>query len=168
MFSNFVSQAHNYNEAYPVKKNEIDSSNRCYHSNNKYDNVPPFMNDGRSLVATNQSDSVENKKLLEDNNITSNWQYRRYLTKNATQIMNDNYMSSTDNGFINKVIDVPSIQSNKITYEVLAPQKQHTLLDNATELVDPKEDLRVTYLTREQLQSRKVSPAITQEQLIKK
>ena len=82
--------------------------------------------------------------------------------------MNDNFMSSTDNGFINKAIDVPSIQSNKITYEVLAPQKQHTLLDNATELVDPKEDLRVTYLTREQLQSRKVSPAITQEQIIKK
>ena len=39
MFSNFVSQAHNYNEAYPVKKNDVDSSKRGYHSNNKYDDV---------------------------------------------------------------------------------------------------------------------------------
>mgnify|MGYP007000425348 CR=1 len=31
-----------------------------------------------------------------------------------------------------------------------------------------KEDLKINYLSREQLQSRKISPAITQEELIKK
>ena len=114
MISNFASSAQKYESAYPIKEDELPASKRGYHTNNQYDNVPPLMNDGRSLISTNQSDSAENKKLIEENNIQSNWEYRRYLTKNAPKVIESNYMSYTDNGFINTTMDVPSIQSNVV------------------------------------------------------
>tara|TARA_Y200000002_G_scaffold370936_1_gene367009 strand:- start:660 stop:1163 length:504 start_codon:yes stop_codon:yes gene_type:complete len=167
MISNFASSAQKYESAYPIKENELPASKRGYHTNNQYDNVPPLMNDGRSLISTNQSDSAENKKLIEENNIQSNWEYRRYLTKNAPKVIESNYMSYTDNGFLNTTMDVPSIQSNVVNYKVKAPLKGSGVV-HINEEESEKEDLKINYLSREQLQSRKISPAITQEELIKK
>ena len=168
MFSNFVNSAQKFETAYPENRNAVPESKRGYHTNNKYDNVPAFMNDGRSLISTNQSDSIENKKLIEDNKIQSNWEYRRYLTKNANSIMESNYFCSTDNGFINTASDVPSIQSNIVDYKVSAPHKQKNVLETVTAANSMTSDLKVNYLTREQLEARKISPAVTQEDLIKK
>jgi hypothetical protein len=168
MFSNFVNNAQKFETAYPENKNAVHESKRGYHTNNKYEDVPAFMNDGRSLISTNQCDSIENKKLIEDNNIKSNWEYRRYLTKNAKDIMESNYLCSTDNGFINKATDIPSIQSNIVNYKVTAPRKQQNVLETVTAVNSETTDLKVNYLTREQLEARKISPAITQEELIKK
>tara|TARA_A100001015_G_scaffold90632_1_gene100930 strand:+ start:462 stop:953 length:492 start_codon:yes stop_codon:yes gene_type:complete len=163
MFSN----AQTLESAYPLKEDPVPLSKRGYHTNNKYDNVPPLMNDGRSLISTNQSNSVENSKLLQDNNIKSNWQYRKYLTQNAKKIIDSNYLASTDNGFINVPLDIPSIGSNHATFVTNTPYKFKSIIDKNAEEPEPT-DLKKTYLTREQLQSRKISPAITQEELLNK
>ena len=117
MISNFASSAQKYESAYPIKENELPASKRGYHTNNQYDNVPPLMQDGRSLISTNQSDSAENKKLVEENNIQSNWEYRRYLTKNAPKIMESNYMSYTDNGFLHTTIQGFFLKNDLIFYD---------------------------------------------------
>ena len=82
--------------------------------------------------------------------------------------MESNYLCSTDNGFINKANDIPSIQSNIVNYKVSAPRKQQNVLETVTAVNSETTDLKVNYLTREQLEARKISPAITQEELIKK
>ena len=83
--------------------------------------------------------------------------------------MESNYLCSTDNGFINKATDIPSIQSNIVNYKVTAPRKQQqNVLETVTAVSSETTDLKVNYLTREQLEARKISPAITQEQIIKK
>ena len=163
MFSN----AQTLESAYPLKEDPVPLSKRGYHTNNKYPTIPPLMNDGRSLIATNQSNSVENAKLLQDNNIKSNWQYRQYLTKNAQHVMDSNYRASTDNGFINVPLDIPQIGSNLATYVQNVPYKFKSIIDKQDEN-DNQTDLKTAYLTREQLQARKISPVITQEELLKK
>lgn len=163
MFSN----AQTLESAYPLKEDPVPLSKRGYHTNNKYATIPPLMNDGRSLIATNQSNSVENAKLLQDNNIQSNWQYRQYLTKNAKHVMDSNYRTSTDNGFINVPLDIPQIGSNLANYVQNVPYKFKSIIDKQDDN-DNQSDLKNTYLTREQLQARKISPVITQEELLKK
>ena len=63
----------------PVKTNG-------YQLNNQYENFPPKMNDGRAVLASWQPGAVVNEKLLQENSIQSNWQYRRYLTDNSLSI----------------------------------------------------------------------------------
>ena len=70
--------------AYPVVKETVPLSSRGYYTNNKYPEVPPLMSDGRAITAAWQHDAVTNAKLIEENNIKSNWAYRKYLTQNAT------------------------------------------------------------------------------------
>ena len=69
----------------------IPKSSLGYHTNNKYPNFPPNMTDGRSIFSTWQNDTQINEQLIKKNNITSNWEYRQFLTKNATTIMEYNY-----------------------------------------------------------------------------
>lgn len=169
MFSNFFSNAQNVNTAYPAIKETIPQSERGYHTNNKYPNVPPLMNDGRSITASWQPDATQNKKLLEDNNIKSNWEYRRYLTKNAPEIMKSNFLSSSnDNGYNSRPVDLPSIQSNQINQKMKSPHAFSSVLDNSMTLGQTTSDLKSNYLTKEQLYARKVSPVVTQENFIKK
>lgn len=168
MFSNVFSNSQTLDCAYPVIKETVPQSERGYHTNNKYPNVPPLMHDGRAITAAWQPHATENAKIIEDNNIKSNWQYRRYLTKNAKDVMKSNFLaSSNDTGYNYRPVDVPSIQSN-IVSQKNAPHKFSSLLDNAQPFGYATSDLKETYLTREQLYSRKISPVITQENLIKK
>ena len=158
------------NFASSVEKNiqeTLDPSKRGYQSNNKYPGHPPLMHDGRAITAAWQPHSTENKKILEDNNIRSNWQYRQYLTKNADTIMHSNFLaSSNDTGYIYKPTDLQSIQSNKVTYKVNSPYLYSSTLDSHKSVGHSLSDLKANYLTREELQARQVSPVITQDQLL--
>ena len=158
------------NFASSVEKNiqeTLDPSKRGYQSNNKYPGHPPLMHDGRAITAAWQPHSSENKKILEDNNIRSNWQYRQYLTKNADTIMHSNFLaSSNDTGYIYKPTDLQSIQSNKVTYKVNSPYLYSSTLDSHKPVGHSLSDLKANYLTREELQARQVSPVITQDQLL--
>lgn len=166
MLSNISSTSQSVESAYPTLKETIPLSERGYHTNNKYDNIPPLMNDGRSITNTNQPQTTLNAKLIQDNNITSNWQYREYLTKNAGSIMRDNYFNSAnDVGYHSRSIDLPSIQSNIIGQKYKTPHMFSSVIDSETPLGFTSGDLKDNYLSREQLYARKVSPVITQEKL---
>ena len=156
MFSLF---GENLNNAYPTNREVVPESSFGYHSNNQYDNFPPLMSDGRALVASWQPEALANKQLINENGITSNWQYRRYLTQNATKIMKTNFReSANDVGYI-KLDDKQESSSS-------GPFSFKSFLDDSKPVGYKTSDLKNLYLSREQLNSRKVSPAITQEQLL--
>jgi hypothetical protein len=156
MFSLFGEKLNN---AYPSNREIVPESSFGYHSNNQYDNFPPLMSDGRALVASWQPEAVANKQLINENGITSNWQYRRYLTHNANSIMKTNFReSANDVGYI-KLDDKPESSTG-------GPFSFKSFLDDSKPLGYKTSDLKNLYLSREQLNARKVSPAITQEQLL--
>lgn len=165
MFSN---NAASLDYAYPVIKETIPQSALGYHANNKYDGFPPLMSDGRSVTSTWQPESTINADLIKNNDIQSNWQYRRYLTKNAKEVMQYNFReSSNDIGYYKRPLEVLDIQSNLVSDIKNKPYTFNSVLDNTKPLGYMSSDLKDTYLTREQLNSRKISPVITQEHLLK-
>jgi hypothetical protein len=148
----------NLDNAYPSNKQVVPESSLGYHANNQYDNFPPLMSDGRALVASWQPEAVANKQLIQENNITSNWQYRRYLTQNANSIMRTNFRESAN--------DVGYIKLEHKQESSSSPFSFKSFLDDSKPNGYNDSDLKNLYLSREQLNSRKVAPAITQEQLL--
>ena len=76
--------------------------------------------------------------------------------------------SSNDNGYNTRPIDIPNIQSNQISQKMKTPHTFSSVLDNTEPFGFTNSDLKESYLTREQLYARKVSPVVTQENFIKK
>jgi hypothetical protein len=148
----------NLDNAYPSNKQIVPESSLGYHANNQYHNFPPLMSDGRSLVASWQPEAVANKQLIQENNITSNWQYRRYLTQNANSIMRTNFRESAN--------DVGYIKLENKQESSTGPFSFKSFLDDSKPNGYNDSDLKNLYLSREQLNSRKIAPAITQEQLL--
>ena len=69
----------------------------CYNgSNNIHFDFPAIMADGRTF-ATWQPGAKVNKQIREENNIKSNWEYRKYLTNNADSIIKSNQLAACDN-----------------------------------------------------------------------
>jgi hypothetical protein len=166
MFSN---SPVNINCGCPFIKETIPPSSLGYHTNNKYSKFPPLMSDGRAIVASWQPESTINAELIETNKIKSNWEYRQYLQKNAKQIMEYNFQeSATDNGYYKRPIDIPSIQSNVVNGPHKVPYLFKSSLDNTRPFGYASSDLKQMYLSREQLESRKISPVITQDKLLGK
>jgi hypothetical protein len=159
----------NINCGCPFVKETIPASSLGYNSNNKYSNFPPLMSDGRAIVASWQPESIINAELIETNNIKSNWEYRQYLQKNAKQIIEYNFReAATDVGYYKRPIDVPSIKSNLVTGPHKTPYLYDSNLDNTKPFGYTSSDLKEMYLSREQLESRKISPVITQDKLLGK
>lgn len=160
-------QPNTIQSAYPIIKETVPQSERGYQTNNKYPQFPPLMNDGRSITASWQHDAVTNATIIKENNIRSNWEYRQYLTKNADKVAEQNFReSSNDLGYTNRFATVPNIQSNQF-HGVSGPAIYTSILDNTPVLGHTTSDLKTNYLSREDLQSRKFSPVITQDQFIK-
>ena len=67
------------------QQSELNGPNRDKYLgyNNKYSSFPAMMNDGRLMKASWQPHSENNVRLLQSNNIKSNWLYRQYLIKNV-------------------------------------------------------------------------------------
>jgi hypothetical protein len=53
--------------------------------------VPKFKIDGKHYEPNWQPESILNNKLIEMNRIKSTSDYRKYMTENATQIMENNF-----------------------------------------------------------------------------
>ena len=154
----FYSVGESLDNAYPSNKQVVPVSSLGYHANNQYDDFPPLMSDGRAVIASCQPESVTNNQMIKENGISSNWQYRKYLTHNANQIMKINYDDAcNDVGYIKRDYE-PRNTTNPFLYK--------SYLDNSKPFGYETSDLKETYLSREQLNSRKVAPAITQEQLL--
>ena len=154
--------------AYPIIKETIPASSLGYSANNKYPGFPPLMNDGRTITASWQPESIINDDLIQSNNIKSNWQYRKYLTHNAKDIMAYNFReSSTDAGYYKRSIDLPNMQSNVVSNMNGVPYNFNSINDNSKPFGYQTSDLKELYLSREQLDARKISPVITQEDLVR-
>ena len=131
-----------------------------YQTNNLYKDYPPIMHDGRVIIASWQPEAVVNNNLLKLAGVTSNWQYRRFLTENATKIMKQNEAETmNDMGYVARYAKSPEIPySTPYTYK--------SYLDNTVVFGYENSDLKQLYFSKEELNSRKVSPVITQSQLI--
>jgi hypothetical protein len=134
-----------------------------YQSNNLYDNFPPLMSDGRTIIASYQPDAITNEQLLKDNGIQTNWEYRKYLQTNAREIMQKNCMSmSNDIGYVRRYDGDNSVKNVPYTFK------------NANQRVVglpgySDSDLKSMYLTREELNSRTNTATMpeTQQNILK-
>jgi hypothetical protein len=167
MFSNPYERIDNAN---PIIKETVPQSSLGYATNNKYPEFPPLMSDGRSITASWQPEALINADLLQSNGIQSNWQYRKYLMKNSKEIMEYNFReSSNDIGYYKRPIDLPNIQSNLVSQKLYtSPYNYETVLDKTKPFGYQTSDLKELYLSREQLNARKIAPVITQEELLRR
>jgi hypothetical protein len=135
----------------------IPKSELGYETNNRYKQFTPLMSDGRSIVSNAQSVEILNNKLIAENGITTNWKYRQYMIKNANTIMEYNYReSSNDTGYI--IPPIKTTKSNLRDTNLIIPYTFDSLNDNSKpyEMTDVKE----LYLTKEQMNSKKVIPVL--------
>ena len=66
----------------------------CYSaSNNIHFDFPPIMKDGRNF-ANWQPGAVISEQIRKDNNITSNYDYRKYMIENADNIIKLNQLEA--------------------------------------------------------------------------
>ena len=152
-YSKYANVGESLNIAYPVVRETVPMTSLGYKTNNKYPEFPPLMSDGRSVTTTWQSESVVNEDLKARNHITSNWEYRKYLTQNAKSVMETNFQeASNDIGYSKRHADLPSIQSNAFIGPAISP--------SATESRQEPSDLKQLYLSREDLASRNVSQSV--------
>jgi hypothetical protein len=165
MFFDPLSQSQSMQAAYPTVQETIPRSSLGYASNNLYAGFPPLMNDGRSISAAFQPEAVKNRELLQNAGIKSNWQYRKYLTENSREIAEQNFKEAcNDTGYTQRFTPNEREYQKPITN---TPFVYPSYLDGSQPIGYSNSDLKDLYLTREQLNARRQSPAITQEELIK-
>ena len=127
----------------------------CYSgSNNIHFNFPPIMADGRNFASW-QPDAVINQRIQKQEHIKSNWQYRQYLQNNGTQIMAYNNLEACYDLGLDPHVQTGKTPSNNVPYA----------FKSAFDTTTPgfgycNSDLKNPYLSREQLNSRMVSPSI--------
>jgi hypothetical protein len=137
----------------------------CYSgSNNIHFNFPPIMTDGRNY-ATWQPGAVVNEIIREKNNITSNSQYRQYLTHNATEVMQANLVGACDAcGFnLNLISNDNNGNGNNGS---ITPFLFSSPWDQSQPFGYESSDLKNLYLSRYELQSRMMAPSLSQEQYL--
>jgi hypothetical protein len=141
------------NSAY-TKPEEIPKSTHGFQTHNLYKDFPPFMKDGRVIVASWTQDSVINNNLLASTGLKTNWEFRKYLTQNSKSIL-ENFQAESlnDIGYIARYSSAPE-QHNTVPYTY------KSYLDNTKPFGYQTSDLKELYLTSEQLNARKMAPAI--------
>ena len=127
----------------------------CYSgSNNIHFNFPPIMADGRNFASW-QPDAVINQRIQKQEHIKSNWQYRQYLQNNGTQIMAYNNLEACYDLGLDPHVQTGKTPSNNV------PHAFKSAFDTTTPGFGYcNSDLKNPYLSREQLNSRMVSPSI--------
>ncbi len=128
----------------------------CYNSsNNIHFNFPPIMMDGRNFASW-QPEAVINQRIQQQENITSNWNYRQYMQQNGLQIMKYNSMESC----YELGLDVHT--NTNTTPSTNVPYLYKSSFDNSKPGYGySSSDLKTPYLSREQLNSRMFSPSIS-------
>lgn len=127
----------------------------CYSgSNNINFNFPPIMTDGRNYASW-QPDAVVNQRIQIKEGIQSNWAYRQFLQKNGVQIMNYNSKETCYELGLDPHFHSDRTPSSNVPYTFKGT------FDTATPGFGYcNSDLKNPYLSREQLNSRLVSPSI--------
>lgn len=127
---------------------------QSYASNNIHYDLPPLMNDGRNFASW-QPEAVLNDQIKKAEGIQSNWDYRRFLQNNAVNIMKFNYLDSANSSGNNPTpsSNNPSSNNSPFIFRSTHDQSKPTYGYNNS-------DLKKTYLTREQLNARMISPSV--------
>ena len=127
----------------------------CYSgSNNIHFDFPPIMTDGRNYASW-QPDAVINSRIQSQEKIQSNWEYRQYLQKNGLEIMKYNTTESCYELGLDPYTHTNNTPSSNVPYKfrnIYDTSKPGYGYNNS--------DLKNPYLSREQLNSRLVSPSI--------
>ena len=144
-------------------------------SNNIHFDFPPIMDDGRNY-ATWQPGAVINERIRQKEGIKTNWQYRKYLTENADSIIKQNQLAAC-----NECCSCPARYTDQPSHSPTADEIRKTRMhkvsdappflyksctDNRQPYGYENSDLKDMYLSEYQLQSRMVTPVITQAQLL--
>ncbi len=132
----------------------------CYSgSNNIHFDSPPIMADGRNY-ATWQPGAVVNKQIKEHANIKTNWQFRKYLTENADEIIKYNQLEACD-----QCCSCPARYGNRKPISN-SPFLYHSCTENTQPYGYENSDLKNLYINEYQLQCRLETPVITQWQML--
>ena len=126
----------------------LPKSSLGYAANNVYPQFPPLMSDGRSLISNWQAESTTNESIMAENRITSNWEYRKFLTHHAKEIMQNNVReSANDTGYMKPF--ARTTQGNQTP--------QWFINMNAATPTNRQSDLKETYLNQIQTNEKKVT-----------
>lgn len=161
--------SNNYKNFLNYKEEQTTGANKDKYLgyNNQYDKMPAFMQDGRLMNNSWQPGAENNVATLKENNITNSWQYRQYMIKNADSIREYNHNECCREMGCVKNKDYFSLQGNNITDKMSTPYLYNSPYDKTNPKGYTDSDLKNTYLTREELNSRKVSLSINQDELLK-
>ena len=147
--------------AYPSYLNvTIPKSHLGYQTNNQYNEFPPMMADGRSLISSWTPDATINEGLIQHNQIRSNWQYRKFLQSNAAGLREYNFReTANDTGHVaiagsSRASTVVSGEEGNQTH----PYMYQSFTDQTRPNGYESSDLKEVYLVKEQTNSRKVAP----------
>ena len=131
------------------------------------------MADGRNYANWLPGGTL-NEQVRKDAGITSNWQYRRYLTENADTIIRSNQAAACDDCCGADAAVVPPLNTATAPNRGMFVQTQTPYLyKSSADTTQPKygyetSDLKNMYTTKTELQSRMITPVITQDQLLQK
>lgn len=147
---------------------ELAPSSQGYTTNNAYPGFPPLMSDGRALIASWQPEAVANQSILKSSGVTSNWEYRNYLTQNAQGIMRHNFIeSATDMGYYDRDNMGVKTEFMPMFSSVGNPAQYASLMQPPSAFGHFDSDLKASYLSREQLAARMATPVVTQDALLR-
>ena len=128
----------------------------CYSgSNNIHFNYPPIMSDG-SNFASWQPEAVVNKRIQQQEKITTNWNYRQYMQQNGLQIMQYNTAEACYELGLDPHTQVGTTPSENVPYMF-----KSTFDSSKPGYGYNDSNLKNPYLTREQLNAKMISPHIS-------
>mgnify|MGYP001284240260 CR=1 FL=1 len=157
-----------YKDFVDYKKDQLTTnSSRYLGYNNQFQSLPPHMHDGRIMTNSWQPGAENNEQIIKENNITTSWEYRQFMINNANMIRNFNYKEACFEMGCENFEKAYAINSNKVNEEYSVPYRYTSNNDNTVPQGYVQSDLKSAYLSREELESRKIAPAITQEELLK-
>ena len=136
----------------------------CYSaSNNIHFDFPPIMADGRNY-ANWQPGSVLSDRIRQENHITSNNAYRKYMIENADTLIKMNQLNAVEQctGIaVRYDTGLPVSQNMPYVFKSTSDMSQ------AQTFGYEHSDLKQQYLTKTELESRMITPVLTQEQLMR-
>jgi len=134
-------------------------------SHNANQGFPAIMSDGR-IYASYQPDAVVNQYIINKEGITSNFQYRKFLQRNANTIMKENTMEASNEtgtvpfrvGAYNNFNDEHGNMYSPNT-PFMYSSVMNTKSPNYINVNDSV--MKARYLTREQQQARMRAPIVS-------
>ena len=123
-------------------------------SNNIHFDFPPIMEDGRNFASW-QPEAVVNQRIQKQENINSNWKYRKFLTENGREIMKYNTMEACYDLGLDPHYDTTKTPSSNVPY------MYRSIFDSSSPGYGYcNSDLKNPYMSRQQLEARMMAPTI--------